>query len=168
MKTYYIKPIAYERHAEDVTCPDGGWKPMGKKEKMILSKLAASAAQQQGLELTAKELAEWRAAESVKACGVRISAASHEQWPAIKAHFEKLGGKVGKALVTHVRGGDNKRRVALWKLQTVLTEKGLAMGYAEKICQMQYKVPLKEATAKQLWRLFFTVTNRKNPQQKTA
>lgn len=162
MKTYVIKPIAYERHAEDVSCADGGWKPLTREEKKRLSVLAADAAKARGLDLKGAALAEWRAAESIKACGVRISAATHGHWADIKAHFEKLSGKPEQALRTHLRSGDNKRRVAMYKLQAELEAKNLAMGYAEAICRTQYKVPLAQATAKQLWCLFYTVKNRKN------
>jgi hypothetical protein len=157
-----LQPIADRHHAADAACPDGGWKALTREEKKRLCMLAASAAKARGLDLRGKTLDAWRAAESIKACGLRISEATHAHWADIKAHFECLGGQYEKAFETQLRDGDNKRRVAMHKLQNELAAKRLPPAYAESICRTQYKVGLAEASAKQLWCLFYTVKNRKN------
>lgn len=160
-KSYPLKPIGEAKHAADKDCPDGSWKALTKTEKMNLSKLAKSAHDHLGLGLKGKALDAWRAEESIKACGVRISEAVHGNWAAIKAHFEDLGGRPEAAFETHMRGVDNKRRVAMWKLHKELEAKGLAPGYAETICRSKFKVPLDQASAKQIWVVFFDIKNRK-------
>ena len=62
---------------------------------------------------------------------------------------------------TQLREGDNKRRVAMHKLTEALRAKELPLSYVAAICRAQFKCSLEEASAKQLWCLFFTVTNRK-------
>ena len=161
-KSYPLKPIGEARHAADQACPDAAWKALTKSEKMRLSQLAASAAKAMGLDLRGKALDAWRAEQSIAACGVRISEATHANWADIKAHFEDLGGRPDAAFRTQLREGDNKRRIAMWKLEKELAAKNLATGYADAICRTQFKVPMDQASAKQLWCLYFTVKNRKN------
>jgi hypothetical protein len=72
-----------------------------------------------------------------------------------------LAGKPVQAYQTQLRDGDNKRRVALWKLTQALSAKGLEMGYAGAICRAQFKCQLEDASAKQLWCLFYTIYNRR-------
>ena len=161
-KTLAVRPISTAKHAEDAACADGGWKPLTKEQKMRLSILARKAAWEQKLGLDNKQLDAWRQEVSIRACGLRISEASQCHWAALKSAFEDLAGAPEQAFETHLRDADNKRRVAMWKLNQVLTEKGLDPSYAGKICKMQFKCALEDATAKQLWCLFYTLTNRKN------
>ena len=166
MKIYTIrkpalKPIATARHAEDAKCPDASWKPLTKNQKARLSILARQAAVTMGLSLRAADLNAWRQETSIKACGCRISEAKQEHWADLKSTFEDLAGKPEQAFKTQLRDGDNKRRVAMHKLTEALRKKELPVSYAAAICFTQYKVPLEEATAKQLWCLFYTAHNRK-------
>ncbi|MEO5915599.1 MAG: hypothetical protein ABIS50_15300 [Luteolibacter sp.] len=166
MRTYILtkprlKPIATARHAEDAKCPDGGWKPLTKGEKAALSILARKAAVVQGVSLKKLDLDAWRQQISVKACGRRISEAVHDDWADIKSAFEDLAGQPEKAFSTQLRSGDNKRRVAMHKLTEALTKKNLNPSYAASICRAQFKVNLEEASAKQLWCLFYTINGRK-------
>jgi hypothetical protein len=155
-----VRPIATAKHAEDAACADGGWKPLTKEQKMRLSILARKAAWEQKQGLDNKQLDAWRQEVSIRACGVRISEASQCHWADLKSAFEDLAGAPEQAFETQLRDVDNKRRVALWKLNQVLTEKGLAPEYAGAICKTQFKCALEDASAKQLWCLFYTVKNR--------
>lgn len=171
MKTYFLtpprdrkprlRPIGSAGHADDRQSPDGGWKPLSKNQKTRLSILAREAAIAQRISLAKTDLDAWRHEESIRACGLRISEASQQHWPDLKAAFELLAGKPEKAFETQFREGDNKRRVALHKLTGALQSKGLHPSYAASICHAQFKCAIEDATAKQLWCLFFTVSNRK-------
>lgn len=166
MKHYTLRPsplapISTAKHAADSQCPDGGWQPLTKNQKARLSILARQAAEKQGHSLKSKDLAAFRQEHSIRACGLRISEASQKHWADIKSAFEDLAGRPEAAFSTQLREGDNKRRVALWKLTQALAQRGLAPAYAAAICRTQFKCNLPEASAKQLWALFFTVTNRR-------
>ena len=123
--------------------------------------MARKAAEVQGVSLKSKDLDEWRHAVCIKACGVRITEATQSHWADLKSAFEDLGGKPEQAFKTQLREGDNKRRVAMHKLTEALAGKGLDTSYAAKICRIQFKCELDQASAKQLWCLFYTVTNRR-------
>lgn len=161
-----LKPIPAARHAEDGQCPDGSWKPLSNEQKKRLAILARQAAVACGI--SSHEADEWRREQSILACGLRITEATQKHWADLKSRFEDLGGRPEKAFQTQMREGDNKRRIAMWKLTQALTAKGLQPEYAGKICRAQFKCQLEEASAKQLWCLFYTVTNRqKTGRQKT-
>ena len=155
-----VKPVSAAKHAEDGACGDGGWKPLSREQKARLSILARQAYAHQGVQ--GMTVDEWRREVSERACGCRISEATQRNWADLKSAFEDLCGQVEKAFRTQLREGDNKRRVALWKLTQALAAKGLETSYAGKICRIQFKCALEEASAKQLWCLFYTITNRKN------
>lgn len=155
-----LKPIPAARHAEDGGCADGSWKPLSAKQKQRLAILAREAAVKCGI--SQHEADEWRREQSILACGVRITEATQKNWADLKSRFEDLAGKVEKAFQTQMREGDNKRRVAMWKLTQALAAKGLQPEYAGAICRAQFKCQLSEASAKQLWCLFYTITNRRN------
>jgi hypothetical protein len=167
MRTYILrkapplKPIGQARHIDDASCPDAGWKALTKNQKTRLAIMARKAAEVQGVSLKSKDLDEWRHGVCIKACGVRITEATQANWADLKSAFEDLGGKPEQAFKTQLREGDNKRRIAMHKLTGALAAKGLQTGYAETICKTQFKVSLAEASAKQLWCLFYTVTNRR-------
>lgn len=161
LKPYTLNPIGEARHSEDSSCPDAGWKALTKNQKTRLSIMARKAAETQGVSLKSRDLEEWRHEVCIRACGCRISEATQANWADLKSTFEDLGGQPEQAFLTQIREGDNKRRVAVHKLTQALAGKGLDVSYAAKICQVQYKVPLDQASAKQLWCLFYTVTNRK-------
>jgi hypothetical protein len=154
-----LKPISTAKHAEDGACPDGGWKVLTKEQKARLSILAREAFQFQKVQGFTVD--EWRREISIRACGVRISEATQSQWADLKSAFEDLTGKPERAFRTQMREGDNKRRVAMHKLTQALAAKNLAPSYAATICRAQFKCALEQASAKQLWCLFYTITNRK-------
>jgi hypothetical protein len=158
---YTLLPIGAAAHRGDAACPDAGWKPLTTHQKARLSILARQAAEAQGVSLRSADLAEWRHAISIRACGLRISEATQKHWTDLKSAFQDLAGQPEKAFNTQMRDGDNKRRIALHKLTQELAGKGLHPSYAASICMAQFKVPLDQASAKQLWCLFYTISNRR-------
>lgn len=106
---------------------------------------------------------DFRHAEAITACGLRVSEASQRQWAALKAHFENIAGSPDRAINTLIRENDNARRVALYKLKESCRLRGLNLAYANAICRRQNRCDLDDANAAQLWRLNFTVCNRRKP-----
>lgn len=158
MRKDVLKPIGDRKHAGDARCPDGGWRPLTRNQKtclVLLAKKGWAAAGEPG------SFEEWRHEAALYAAGVRISEARQEHWAALKTEYQSRAGDEEGAFRTALREGDNKRRVAMHKLTAELARKGLAVGYAAAICRTQYKCPLDEASAGQLWRLFYTIKNRK-------
>jgi integrase len=103
---------------------------------------------------------EWRHEVAIQACGCRISEAVQSHWADLKTAFQDLAGDPVGAMRTQIREGDNKRRIALHKLTTLCTERGLDISYAESICRDTFKVPIAQASAKQIWCLFYTIQKR--------
>jgi integrase len=157
-----LQPIPAARHTRDAECPDAGWKRLTNTQKGRLAMLAAKAYRVQKVQ--GMELDEWRHEVAIRACGCRISEAVQRQWADLKTAFQDLAGDPVGAMRTQIREGDNKRRIALHKLTTACAERGLDMSYAESICRSQFKVPVSQASAKQIWCLFYTVRNRRKSQ----
>lgn len=153
-----LKPISDRRRTADRDCPDAGWKGLSREQKARLSILAAKAYTYQRVQ--GISLDEWRHEVAISACGCRISEATQRHWADLKAAFLDLAGEPEKAFRTHIREGDNKRRIALHKLTKELEAHGLDLGYAEKICRDTFKITIPEASAKQLWCLYFTISKR--------
>lgn len=106
----------------------------------------------------------WRHVEQGKAVGIQsLRECSQAHYGRILAHFQQLGGNVAGATRTRGRDADNDRRVARYKLDQALRERGLETGYAAVICRTKYKCALDEATAAQLWKLFYDVRSRRKP-----
>lgn len=106
----------------------------------------------------------WRRDEQIKAGGPRsLRAATQAHYGRLMAHFQALAGYAAAAARTRARDADNDRRIARYKLDQELRRHGLPAAYAGAICRTQYKCTLDEASAKQLWRLVFTVRSRRTP-----
>lgn len=127
-------------------------------------KLAILAAQAHGVMARAgatdEHVDEFRHRIALQACGRRISEATRRDFNDIKAAFLVILGHTKAALNAADRASTEGSRIALHKLRAALAEHGLHEGYAESICRRQFKCGLHEASAKQLWNLFYTVTNR--------
>ena len=154
-----LKPISSARRAADAACPDASWKRLSRTQKMNLSILAAQAYAYQ--RVSGVPVDQWRREEAIRACGVRISEATQAHWADLKSAFQVLAGSPEKAFNTQLRAGDNKRRIAMNKLTAACKERGLPLGYPAAVCLTQFKCRLEEASAKQLWCLFYTVRNRR-------
>jgi len=79
----------------------------------------------------------------------------------VLAHFQQKAGEGEAASHTLARDADNPRRIARYKLGRALAERGLAEEYAATICRRQYRCELDQASAGQLWRLLYTIRNRR-------
>ena len=161
-----LQPIGTARHSRDAECPDAGWKRLSNNQKARLSMLARKAYVLQRVQ--GMDFDEWRHEIAINACGVRISEATQSHWADLKTAFQDLAGDPVGAMNTQIREGDNKRRVAMHKLTTALAAKNLPAAYAASICFAQFKVPLAEASAKQIWCLFYTVQNRRQATTRPA
>lgn len=67
-----------------------------------------------------------------------------------------------RTMYAMARAQEEPLRVAHHKLAEALREQELPAAYAEKICQTQYRCSLADASEKQVWRLFYTVRNRRH------
>ena len=164
-KAVKLAPLAGADHARDARDPrvrDGGGNPLTRTQKSLLSQLARKAAAAQGAPTHGGDHDEWRRDVCVTACGLRISEAKQRHYATLKAAFLMGMKEHEKALKTFTDDADNARRVAMFKLQKVLEKKELPLAYAENIAFTQFKRNLCQLSAKEIWCLFFTVTNRKN------
>jgi hypothetical protein len=81
--------------------------------------------------------------------------------PKLIAHFQDLAGEPGHAVKTYLRESMKDQAVALHKLKEACEERGLELSYPGKICKQQYKCAIEDASPNQIWRLVFTIRNRK-------
>lgn len=122
--------------------------PLTNKQKAELSRLA----QEAHAFLTSKgaideALESWRRAESIQACGRRISEGLNGDFSLIQAHFLMLAGKSSKALDSALQADSNDERQARFKL-------------AQLCKQLGKPVPaLEGASLKQIWAVFFNLKN---------
>jgi hypothetical protein len=144
-----------------------------KREIAIAARRAYDAwSEREAFELINSELSRtacfeaWRRVEQGKATGIqRMTAMTQDHYAPALAHFVALAGDAGRATRVLARGADNDRRIARYKLDEALRERGLDPGYAAAICRRQFRRPLAEASAKQLWCLVYTVRSRRHAQR---
>ncbi len=137
--------------------------PLSRTQKQRLAILSREAyASQPNLVRGATKFDCWRHAQAIKCCGRRISEAGQGDYLPLKAHFLDLAGKPVAAMQAHMRRETEPQRIALHKLARECAAKGLSLAYPATICRAQYRCTLEEANEKQLWRLFFTVRNRRH------
>ncbi|WP_414664884.1 hypothetical protein [Horticoccus sp. 23ND18S-11] len=106
----------------------------------------------------------WRRVEQGKAVREQsLTRCTQDHFLPLRAHFKAMLGNGDGALRDHLRAQEEPRIRARWKLEAALAERGLDQGYAAAICRRQFKCELGDASEKQLWALFFTVTNRRKP-----
>jgi len=111
---------------------------------------------------SAAELEAWRREQQQKACGLlSLTFADQKDYPALEAHFLDLLGESGKAFMRLLKPELKEQRQALAVLARDCRERGLNLGYPSAICRKQYKCTLEEASPKQIWRLVFTIRNRR-------
>ncbi|MGF1484751.1 MAG: hypothetical protein ACFBZ8_10355 [Opitutales bacterium] len=115
----------------------------------------------------------WRREQQRLAVGESsLTRMRQEDYLTVKLHFEMLRDTAGRANLdvapsrgatrTMAKLATDEQRRAQWKLDRELERGGFDQAYAESICRTQFKVPLGEATARQLWNLFYTIRNRAN------
>jgi hypothetical protein len=148
--------------------------PFSKKQKRDIAQLARKAydawPDREAFELINSEQSKtacfesWRHFEQGKACGLQsLRACTQAHYGRLVAHFQALAGNAAGAARTLAHDADNDRRIARFKLDEALRERGLKEAYAATICRRQYRCGLDDASAKQLWSLVFTVRNRHKP-----
>lgn len=104
----------------------------------------------------------WRRVEQGKAVGQQsLRLCTQDAFLRLRAHFKAMLGNGDGAVRDLLRNAEEKRIRARWKLQQALDQRGLDENYAGAICRRQFKCELGDASEKQLWALFFTVTNRR-------
>lgn len=103
----------------------------------------------------------WRHAAAVTACGHRISEAQVQHFSMLKRHFLDLAGKAGRAFQSAMRESTEAERIAAAVLASECAARGLPLDYPAAIARRQFKRPLKDLTARQIWCLVFTVRNRR-------
>lgn len=138
--------------------PDRSQEPLTREQKASLSVLARRAWRRLGR--GEKEDA-WRQAQAIKAVGHRISEGRQRDFLPLRAHFLDLAGHSGTALDTLMAAESEPHRIAMFKLGQACSERGLPLAYPEAICRRQYRCSLAEASSSQIWRLIFTVRNRR-------
>lgn len=128
--------------------------------------------------------AAWRHVEQGKVMGSlrqSLREATQRDYPALRAHFLRLRGAgledKGETAAAETceaaadrwtaRAATDGTRRAFFILRAALEERGLAESYAAAICRTQYRCPLSMASEKQLWRLVFTIKNRRKAQKST-
>ena len=135
--------------------------PIGNGQKARLCILARRAWERAG---APGDPDEWRRGQQAAACGKpSLRLATQNDYLLIRARFLDLLGESGAAFEDLVRQQSEGRRLAWNKLETACKERGLALAYPDAICRKEYKRGLEDADEKQLWRLVYTVRNRRKP-----
>lgn len=140
--------------------PDLAWQPLSPSQRSGLAMLAKKAWQKWG---RGENEHAWRHAQSITAVGKRITEAGQRDFLRLRAHFLDLAGQSGAALNVLLKAENEPQRIALHKLTRECSQRGLPLAYPEAICKRQYRCTLAEASAQQIWRLVFTVRNRRKP-----
>ena len=139
--------------------------PLGNGQKARLCILARRAWEQLAAvsgQPSAVSFDDWRREQQAAACGKRsLRLATQNDYLLIRARFLDLLGESGEAFEDLVRQQSEGRRLAWNKLETACKERGLALAYPDAICRTEYKCGLEDATEQQLWRLVYTVRNRR-------
>jgi hypothetical protein len=118
---------------------------------------------------TPKSFEEWRHAQVRMAVGKEgLRCCSQMDYKRVEAHFQHLLGNDGAALNAHMRAESEPRRQAEAVLIEACKRKGLHLNYAAALCQRIHHVNLFEAPANVLWKLVYTINNRKARKMEVA
>lgn len=150
-RSYVIKGSHY--------APDLAWQPLSREQRQGLAILSKRAWDRWGRGVAFDA---WRHEQCIKAVGRRITEAGQADFLPLRAHFLNLVGQSGAAMNTLLAAESEPRRIAMYKLTQECQRRGLRLAYAEAICRTQNRCALAEANAKQIWRLVFTIKNRRS------
>lgn len=143
--------------------------PLSNVQKAQLCIACREAFDQRGGECKLGPLDEWRHEQVRIATGKPgLTACAQGDYKKLLAHFLMLKGETGRAMNAHLDDSTEERRVAAYKLQSALQKAGLTPSYAEAICKRQFRTTVAECSAKQLWNLFYTITNRATARRQKA
>lgn len=151
---------------------------LSKKQKVALGMLSRRAwehlAEHGALDKAEEKLNPWRHAEVSKATNGqagRLGEATDRQFRQIRGHFLHLLGEDDGAFLDAMRDqpGRSDWELAWYKLKEACRKWEYAWpGYPESVCRNQYRCGIEDATTKQMWALFYTVTNRGRTRAKEA
>ena len=107
---------------------------------------------------------DWRHEQQSAAVGKEsLTSCSQDDFAPLMSHGYKLAGEDGLAMKWIVRGQTNPKRVALAKLGEACLEAGVKYpDYPAAICRQRYKCELEALSPNQLWKIFYTVRNRRD------
>lgn len=141
-------------------------KPAGRAEIQRLAVFARAAWEDCGAQAAGVPFDDWRHDQVSLATGgaaTGLRDLRRGDWRKVAAHFLTLSGKFRPAFRVAKRVGQEDRDEALYKLREACDEAGVMYpDYPAAICRTACKCELDAATAKQLWRLFYTVRNRRH------
>lgn len=105
---------------------------------------------------------EWRREQQLATTGKEsLTLCTQDDYLPLKARFLELKGESGRAMNAHISHATEPKRVARYNLNAALADANLPLAYAEAICRRTQKCGLEEASAKQIWRVVYTIRNRK-------
>lgn len=154
-----MKTPATNNNAAGLAAAGGERSPLSRFQKMLLAKAARRAWLARGSPAPGE--AAWRREQALRTAGVRISQARQSDYANLRACFLDAQKRHAAAFNVLVTEPQNKVRIARWKLLKECVQRRLPLSYPEAICRRQFRRPLDEATAKQLWCLIFTIRNRR-------
>lgn len=106
--------------------------------------------------------ATWRHNQTIAAVNKHgLRCCDQGDYAALMGHFLHLIGREDAALYWHLRAQSEPRRQAEVVLRRELAKRNLQVNYAETICINMFKCALVSASAAQLWKLSFTIRNRR-------
>jgi len=156
-------PISHSRQRRDNYAPDMAWLPLDRHQRQSLAMLARKAWLKWG---RGEAFDTWRHEQCIKAVGRRITEAGQRDFLPLRAHFLDLTGRPEVALNVLLQAESEPYRIALHRLQIECQKRRLPIAYPEAICRRQYRCGLSEASPQQIWRLVFTVRNRRSETKK--
>ncbi len=139
----------------------GTSQPLDNTAKWRLSDLAERAfdlLKSRGL-LVGEDLKGYRGRIAVAACGRRISQACIGDRMKIQAAFLHEMDRDEEASRCVVKAKATAKDIALHKLRELCREKQYPINYGESIAWRVYKRTLAQLTAKETWKVFFTINN---------
>lgn len=142
----------------------GTAKPLDNTAKWRLSDLAERAfglLKARGM-LAGEDLKGYRGRIAVAACGRRISQACLGDRMKIQAAFLMEMDRAEEASRCVIKAKETAKDIALHKLKELCQQRQFPKAYAEGIAWRVFKMTLDECSAKQVWKVFFTINNNAN------
>ena len=109
-------------------------------------------------------LEEFRHEVQLKTVGKEsLTNCTQDDYAPLMAAFYHLAGEDGLAMKWILRGQTNPKRIALAKLGEACVEAGVKYpDYPSAICRHRYKCALEDLKPNQIWKIFYTVRNRRD------
>ena len=147
--------------------------PLTNQQKAYLAQLARRAwnlacARARGRREPTPDFDPWRHEQIARACHKHgLTCADQGDYKLIEAHFLDLLGHHAQAFEANLRAATEPKRQAHAVLLKNLQAFRLHISYAEHICRCQSKCELIDATPHQLWRVIYTIRNRRYHKTRT-